>query len=646
MNTPPDPRKSVVLRLFLDQDQSSGVDTFPERHITLHDGRDGGSSITIGRASKLSTKGFIASAENAWFDSPVMSRLHARLSAKLDDRKLEIKDLGSLHGTFLNDDQHLSAHDPVELRQGDVLRFGAPIWRGNEQFVPIVVKVDFQFCTPDGGACTFQVPDESDDEDLDDSQSDHSVESISANIYHAVKKSIIPAYTAATGDDLVIDLAGPPTSQPPRYAPSLPGPCGSQAHIHDVRESANFVEGQDETADDVINDLTTDYKLGGPPTDENLGDRTLHPYDMTDLESNESPNMDVDHAWYGIEEQDTDEDAEQDDDDQDAEQDDEDDYPDEESDSQMDSLESQSADDMISIVSDGDFHRSEASDLSDDDSLGLESTNDFTRWEEMSGTSRAPHFPEIIQLIASMSSSPHPPRQTVTGTNTVSSIDWLLNSEKPRIPSPTVDWEERITPPDSSPAIMPRLWTRGVDDSQPRGENKVALEAQKAERSRPISVKDLCNDDDPVDRSSNYVLFQKPHPPLLTAWGQMQIAQTRTDEKGIDRKAKRKAEDISTTTDAEEQWAGSVSEIPSLNPPVDETNTQPEPPAETVQEVITSTGHDGEHPTIGEPETQERPVKRARMMRVAERLGYAALGGVTAGAMIVGTLIYTAPTFG
>lgn len=149
----------------MDQDQSSGVDTFPERHITLHDGRDGGSSITIGRASKLSTKGFIASAENAWFDSPVMSRLHARLSAKLDDRvhchtfsvyiailtaeqKIEIKDLGSLHGTFLNDDQHLSAHDPVELRQGDVLRFGAPIWRGNEQFVPIVVKVDFQFYTP------------------------------------------------------------------------------------------------------------------------------------------------------------------------------------------------------------------------------------------------------------------------------------------------------------------------------------------------------------------------------------------------------------------------------------------------------------------------------------------------------------------
>jgi hypothetical protein len=49
---------------------------------------------------------------------------------------------------------------------------------------------------------------------------------------------------------------------------------------------------------------------------------------------------------------------------------------------------------------------------------------------------------------------------------------------------------------------------------------------------------------------------------------------------------------------------------------------------------------------ITPPLTPERPAKKPRMMMVAERLGYAALGGVTAGAMIMGTLIYTAPTFG
>lgn len=41
----------------------------------------------------------------------------------------------------------------------------------------------------------------------------------------------------------------------------------------------------------------------------------------------------------------------------------------------------------------------------------------------------------------------------------------------------------------------------------------------------------------------------------------------------------------------------------------------------------------------------QRPAKRQRIRDIAERVGYAALGGVTAGAMIVGTLIYTAPTF-
>jgi hypothetical protein len=38
-------------------------------------------SIRIGRASKQESKGFVAARENAWFDSPVMSRDHAELIA-------------------------------------------------------------------------------------------------------------------------------------------------------------------------------------------------------------------------------------------------------------------------------------------------------------------------------------------------------------------------------------------------------------------------------------------------------------------------------------------------------------------------------------------------------------------------------------
>lgn len=75
---------SAAVVLSLSADPSSGSDVlFPERRITLN--RDQG-TLTIGRASKVSTKGFVASVDNAWFDSPVMSRLHARFYARMDDK--------------------------------------------------------------------------------------------------------------------------------------------------------------------------------------------------------------------------------------------------------------------------------------------------------------------------------------------------------------------------------------------------------------------------------------------------------------------------------------------------------------------------------------------------------------------------------
>ena len=266
-----------------------------------------------------------------------------------------------------------------------------------------------------------------------------------------------------------------------------------------------------------------------------------------------------------------------------------------------------------------------------------------------------------------------------------------------------------MTPPDFSPATKRAevlgARTGKIDYFRAREDNKMALEAQKAECSRPTSVQDLCNEDEamshvgmptpePYPASSSPIspsgqnLFDpadfrpvpagtpyEPHPrasPLALSGevygcsrrthvgiadivnaaqqdaigGLEQIARTETDAKGVDCKAKRKAEDISDTTDVEERWASSVSKMPSPDPSIHEKNTHPEPPAEAVQELIKPSDYDGEHPMTENLQTQERPVKRARMMHVAERLGYAALGGVTAGAMIVGTLIYTAPTFG
>jgi len=48
-----------------------------ERSFTLNPAK---TSIEIGRASKTTSKGLAAGKDNAWFDSPIMSRSHAEFN--------------------------------------------------------------------------------------------------------------------------------------------------------------------------------------------------------------------------------------------------------------------------------------------------------------------------------------------------------------------------------------------------------------------------------------------------------------------------------------------------------------------------------------------------------------------------------------
>ena len=58
-------------------------DIYPaERILNLRPDRP---VICVGRASKSINKGIVGAADNAWFDSPVMSRNHAELSLNLED---------------------------------------------------------------------------------------------------------------------------------------------------------------------------------------------------------------------------------------------------------------------------------------------------------------------------------------------------------------------------------------------------------------------------------------------------------------------------------------------------------------------------------------------------------------------------------
>lgn len=166
---------NISLRIL----NSSPLPEFDQRQITLTKDI---TSVCIGRSSKQESKGIIAALDNAWFESPVMSREHARLTADFHKMELLLEDTGSLHGTFRRSgesaEEQLSTHVKTSVRDGDVLRFGSDVYRGQRTFPPQVVRID-QLAWSEGAATfeiksnqrstpsnTFSVPDYDDDEDL------------------------------------------------------------------------------------------------------------------------------------------------------------------------------------------------------------------------------------------------------------------------------------------------------------------------------------------------------------------------------------------------------------------------------------------------------------------------------------------------
>jgi pSer/pThr/pTyr-binding forkhead associated (FHA) protein len=118
----------------------------------------------IGRASKSITKGLFSAVDNAWFDSPVMSRDHAQFTLKVEDKvrfpgifcgldhtnayqTISIEDIGSMHGTYLNGVE-LARHVPSILNNGDFVVFGAEVRRGPETFPACGFNIAVEFIEP------------------------------------------------------------------------------------------------------------------------------------------------------------------------------------------------------------------------------------------------------------------------------------------------------------------------------------------------------------------------------------------------------------------------------------------------------------------------------------------------------------------
>jgi hypothetical protein len=143
---------------------------------------------------------------------------------------------------------------------------------------------------------------------------------------------------------------------------------------------------------------------------------------------------------------------------------------------------------------------------------------------------------------------------------------------------------------------------------------------------------------------------------------QVQVTETMVDSDADKTSKKRKAEDISSVTGEETSWLeeqsrqveASAPASPAPSPELDVPATEPaatsEPMAidsepQAVSAESTSDTCSAETCVVTLSTSDERQPKRMRLLHIAERAGYVALGGVTAGAMIFGTLVYTAPSF-
>ncbi|KAK4219591.1 hypothetical protein QBC37DRAFT_108721 [Rhypophila decipiens] len=221
---------SVIITLSLDEGQDI---PHPHRELVLDRKNN---SVVVGRSSKVETKGLVSLPSNAWFRSPVMSRNHAEIVANLDDKKVIIKDLGSLHGTFLNDEKdRLEKGEVREVRNGDKLQLGVSIFRGSDSFPPTTLDIGIEYREKkrDVPTSTFQVPDCSDVEDYSsDCPSD--AREVSGQ---ECRPRIVPNAARA-----VIDL----TDLPPKMAVSqvidLSSPPCSPLSIVDLDESTSVFE--------------------------------------------------------------------------------------------------------------------------------------------------------------------------------------------------------------------------------------------------------------------------------------------------------------------------------------------------------------------------------------------------------------------
>jgi len=239
----------------------NGNHNCPQRSMTLTHER---SIIQIGRASKSPNKNLLEGVNNAWFDSPVMSRCHAELIFDSENTTLSIRDVGSMHGTFLSGNTRLETGIAKTLDCGAILVFGAEVKRGKDVFPACVFTLEYDMLpTLARTTIGYAFPDSSDIEDEEEyGFSDMEIhDEVSPSLLsdggESIINSIIKASQAVepidlTGDDF--EVATSRKSQPmisPVSLTSQPTIGHFRVHVSPASQNEPIIVESDDSDDEV-----------------------------------------------------------------------------------------------------------------------------------------------------------------------------------------------------------------------------------------------------------------------------------------------------------------------------------------------------------------------------------------------------------
>ncbi|SLM41238.1 SMAD/FHA domain [Lasallia pustulata] len=115
------------------------------RVLTLHADRP---LLHVGRSSRNASKGLTAAQNNAWFDSPTMSRQHASFHMTSESpRTILLEDLRSTHGTYVWG-RRLDADEAYTCTSGLSITFGQKVTSGTMTFPAREFVLGIEWQTP------------------------------------------------------------------------------------------------------------------------------------------------------------------------------------------------------------------------------------------------------------------------------------------------------------------------------------------------------------------------------------------------------------------------------------------------------------------------------------------------------------------